>query len=74
MIQIDVERYMLPELSVFIAIVAADAIEDAASWLNDFTIRRPPGPIRGAFWKVLLPTPPEVSNLLTGGGVADTRL
>ena len=31
MIQIDEERYMLPELSVFIAIVAADAMEDAAS-------------------------------------------
>ena len=39
----------IPELSVFIAIVAADAIDDAASWLKDLTIRRPPGPIRGAF-------------------------
>ena len=53
---------------------AADAIDDAASWLNDFTIRLPPGPILGARWLLPRAAPPEDRSLLTGGGVADTLL
>ena len=53
---------------------AADAIDDAASWLNDFTMRLPPGPILGARWLFPRAAPPEDRSLLTGGGVADTLL
>ena len=53
---------------------AADAIDDAASWLNDFTMRLPPGPILGARWLFPIPAPPEDRSLFTGGGVADTLM